>query len=474
MNQKHSNNIFKEDLVFKKTKVDWDKNVGKEIRFKYKDIEGIIKIIELQRDDKNVWLTISYKNKISRISGSNLLKCKLGKILGEITSDFKIEIGQEFKDEKRDLIIIDREYRKVNKGEYYQNCKFYKYKCRKCSNEDWIEEHNLLVRKQGCNNCFERSKNIQIGVNDIATTDPWMIKFLKNKEDAYSHTHGSSEEVEVKCPDCGKEKLYCLNRLDKLKSIACSCSDNTPYTEKFIFNLLQQLNINFIWQYSKVDCKWIKNRKEYDFYFEFNNEKYIIEVHGEQHYRYTGRGRSLKEEQENDIYKYNLAISNEIKSENYIVIDFRYSTLEWGKEHILNSRLNEIFDLSIIDWLQCEEYALKNIIKEVCDYWDNNKTHYNRDQIIQELMQKFNIKYQTIRNYLKKGTELGWCLYTPYEPVFCFEMGEIRLSSGEWKRELGCNHIKACCDGKLKQDKGYTFRYATKEEIKTLLTNSYK
>ena len=131
--------------------------------------------------------------------------------------------------------------------------------------------------------------------------------------------------------------------------------------------------------------------------------KLIVEVHGEQHYRYTGFKRTLEEEQANDKYKYELAIENGIKPENYIIIDFRESTLEWGKEHILNSRLSEIFDLSSINWKECEEYALKNIIKEVCDYLNNNETSISQLSIL------FNLTEGTIRRYLYKGRELGYC-----------------------------------------------------------------
>ena len=36
-------------------------------------------------------------------------------------------------------------------------------------------------------------------------------------------------------------------------------------------------------EYNKKHEKWVQKYR-YDFYFELNNEKYIIETHGEQHY----------------------------------------------------------------------------------------------------------------------------------------------------------------------------------------------
>ena len=256
------------------------------------------------------------------------------------------------------------------------------------------------------------------GYNDIATTDPWMCEYIVNEEDWYKYSKGSNQKVYIKCPYCKTEKYYKISSLNTYHSIGCNCEDNISFSEKFIFKILKDINLDFTWHYSKSDCNWLKNNnKTYDFYFKLNDEEYIIESHGLQHYEYQGRGRTLEEEQTNDQYKYNLAIQNGVKPENYIVIDFRESTLEWGKEHILNSRLNEIFDLSIIDWIQCEEYALKNIVKEVCDYWHK---HYeiNRENInFNDLEKVFKLSSTTLRNYVKKGTKLNWCNYDKQEFV---------------------------------------------------------
>ena len=80
-------------------------------------------------------------------------------------------------------------------------------------------------------------------------------------------------------------------------------------------------------------------------------------------------GGGLKNQQENDKNKYELAINNGIKPSNYIVIDCRYSDLDFIKNNIINSRFNKIFDLSNIDWLKIGQDSEKSIVKEVCDYW---------------------------------------------------------------------------------------------------------
>ena len=64
---------------------------------------------------------------------------KFGGILNEVTKSFKLKIGDEIKDEGRDITIIDREYRERNTDGKYRNDKWYKYRCNKCGwDEGWI------------------------------------------------------------------------------------------------------------------------------------------------------------------------------------------------------------------------------------------------------------------------------------------------------------------------------------------------
>ena len=48
------------------------------------------------------------------------------------TIEFKVEIGQIFKDDKRDIVITNREYRKEKHGKSMVNVKYYKYTCNIC------------------------------------------------------------------------------------------------------------------------------------------------------------------------------------------------------------------------------------------------------------------------------------------------------------------------------------------------------
>ena len=170
---------------------------------------------------------------------------------------------------------------------------------------------------------------------------------------------------------------------------------------------------------NKSDFKWIINDKRYDFYFEYNNEKYIVETHGEQHYVHSFigcGGDTVDKVQKNDEFKKELALANGIKEDNYIIIDCRSSTLDWIKDNdngILNSRLNGLFDLSQIDWLKVEEFALSNRVKEACELKNSNSNLTTNK--IGKLMGGY--CKGTIQNWLQQGNKLGWCNYNAKEEM---------------------------------------------------------
>ncbi|WP_283695639.1 hypothetical protein [Clostridium perfringens] len=243
---------------------------------------------------------------------------------------------------------------------------------------------------------------------------------------------------------------------------------------------MEQLNIDFEIEYSP---DWIKP-KRYDFYIEDNN--CIIEANGLQHYKegfITLGGKVLKEEQANDKYKREIALQNGIK--HYIELDCRESNMEWIKNSILKSELANLYDLSNINWTGCAEFANKNIVKEVCDYWNNKR----KDETTTDLMKRFKLGRPAVVNYLKRGTKLGWCEYDPKKEglkgglkgnkkvsklnckkVEIFKNGQslgIFKSCSDLERQseelfgikLLNGGISRVCTSDRKQYKGFTFKY---------------
>lgn len=478
-----------------KGKINWNININKFVHFIYENIEGDIKIIDYV--SRGQMLTIKYKQNTIKLRTSAFTKCNIGKVLGKVTKEFKIEIGTILKDKKRDLTITDREYRKEENVDKLgrkstANKKWYKYKCNKCNYESWTLETTLI---KGCKCACCSNKVIVEGVNDIPTTAPWMIKyFVGGIEEAKLYTKCSGKKVYPICPCCGrvKKSRVEISYIYNYNSIGCNCSDSISYPEKLMFNILEQMNVDFQTQLSKSTFKWCEN-KRYDFYFELNNEKYIIETHGLQHYKNT-KGYYIEKSkgiQVNDRIKKELALANGIKGENYIVIDCRYSSLEFIKQNVLESRLNDIFDLSKIDWNECDEFALSNLLKEVCNYWNDKLS-------IVKISQKTKLNVSTIRDYLHEGNKHKWCSYdgeterrkngsilgkTKGKQIICINTGDIFCSQKDCEAKsldkfgvkLSAGLISAVCLGKRNHHHNLKFKYTsdlTEEEIKEIQENA--
>ena len=385
----------------KKECIDWEKCIGLKVKFIYDDVIGELKILNKLSN----CVIIDYKDKLYKMKPYNFTNSKFAYMLDKVTKEFKININKNIKDGKRDITITNREIRRVfrDKTGHYTDKKYYKFTCNKCGwMKGWIEEYNLL---NGCGCACCSGRVVVEGINDIPTTAPWMIKYFQGGyEEAKLYSHGLDKRIYPICPDCGKIKQSSLSIKDiyRSKSIGCNCSDGISYPEKFISNMICQLNIKYINQATKKILPWINNGIRYDFYIK---DKYIIETHGNQHYvDKFYKGRDIKSIIENDKFKERLAKENGIK--HYIVLDCRKSELEWIKNSVIESELPSLFNFTEddVDWLKCHEFALKNIVKEVCRY---KKSHSNEK--VSSLSDRFKIEESTVRKYLKKGKILGWC-----------------------------------------------------------------
>lgn len=260
---------------------------------------------------------------------------------------------------------------------------------------------------------MEQEKTATKIKKNMWTTNPELAKLLANPDDGYKYTQSSREKVDWICPNCGNlVKNKTINGVKNDKLFCCYCSDGISYPEKFVIGVLNQLNINFIYQFNKADALWcsgINHRVSYDFYLVDYN--CIIETHGLQHYERINRKtkRNLYQEQENDKFKEKLAKENNI--DKYIIIDCRKSELEFIKNNILYSELSNILNLSIIDWNLVEQFTINNIIKYVCELWDIEK--YS----ILEIIKDTHLSRNTITKYLKRGAKINWCTYNAKEEM---------------------------------------------------------
>ena len=413
----------------KSDQINWKNSIGYKVNFIYDDIKNFIEIKNYTTQKHK--LTIIYNDNEYQISTDGFKACQFGKLLGKYTSDFKIKIGTKLQDDKRALVIIDREYRSIYEkdGKLKQNDKWYLYHCDKCGYEGWIRESNL--KNNGCLCCS--GKVLIEGINDIPTTAPWMVKYFQGGiEEAKLYTkygYGNPNNKEGKiipiCPNCGrvKDKKTYISNIYKNHSIGCSCSDNYSYANKIAFNLLEQLKINFILEYSP---DWIKP-KAYDFYFERNTKEYILEMDGGWHSKDNNMsGQTAEESIMIDNYKDELAEEHGIE---VIRIDCDYYNInnrfEYIKNNILNNkRLNELFDLNSIDWNEINKTIEENFIMlRICELWNKG---FSIKDIINEI--KIIKSNPTITRYLKQGSKFGWCNYNADEER---KKGQLKASKSE-------------------------------------------
>ena len=304
------------------------------------------------------------------------------------------------------LVITEQCYKQDKDGKLH---KAYKYRCPICGydcgayykkgiyhKEHMVTEKNL-THGAGCAIC---SKNGFVApyINSIHALNPEVESFLKNKDDAMRYAPKSDQKLLCVCPDCGREYFRTCAKITYY-GVPCVCGDGFSYPEKFIFNILQQLNVKFEPQYYLENSMY-----RYDFYL--NEHNTILEVNGIQHYKQKWE----RNEVENDVNKKEFAFSCGFTEDNYIVLDCRESNLNFIKHSVVNSKLGSFLDFSNVNFEKCSEFASSNLVKEACKLWNNGK-------IVKEISEYLKLHKHTIISYLKQGNDIGWCLYTPGDGV---------------------------------------------------------
>lgn len=403
---------------------------------------------------------------------------------------FKLSIDDMVTSYDRNMKIIDREYRPKtaykNGKPYNHNEKWYRYKCLKCGNTDWVIEDAFVGHQHvGCNACCHPPKKLVPGINDIATIAPWMVRYFENPEDATKYMKTTKQVIEFVCPDCSRKHRKSIGTVYACHNLSCPCQDGWSYPNKFMYSILEQVGVNFE---SEKLFDWSNDRR-YDDYIEYNGLKIITEQHGVQHYEreINKNGRTVKEEQENDKTKYNLAIQNGI--DHYLIIDCRESTKEYIQNSVLNSSLFSILNINPkdIDFNKCDEFATSNIVKQFCNY--KNK---HPEMTIREIVPLFHIVYGTGLRWVKKGVKLGWCEYESFDgvrlrrkrndvvvrdrPIHCITTDTYHRSSTKFVeyyqsltgKKLCDRNIRSVCTGKRNHVNNMKFEYITQEKFNQL------
>lgn len=259
-----------------------------------------------------------------------------------------------------------------------------------------------LQHGSGCPYCA--GTKVLKGFNDLWTTDPKVAELLTNPEDGYTIARMSHKKLNFTCPFCGKKQDKFVLNVTR-RGLQCdNCSDHISFPNRFGRAFLDQLPIDdYTPEYSP---DWLKPYS-LDLFFEYNGKALALEMDGGVGHGNKQWGPGNKKDiegKERDILKDKLAAENGIE---VIRIDAQESSSEYIGKHILQSKLNQIFDLSVIDWIKCDMDAQKNLVKEVCDLYMSGIKK------LQDIADILKISDQSVRNYLKRGVKFGWCDYSP-------------------------------------------------------------
>ena len=359
------------------------------------------------------------------------------------------------------MVILDR----YIKDEKYT---FVKYKCLSCGCED--EKNICNILKTGCRVCT--NQRVVKGINDMWTTNPKLASLLADPNDGYKYTQCSTKKLNWRCPNCN-EIIYGISvkQIYTNKKIFCPhCSDGISYPNKFMMELLINLCVDFEREFYP---KWFTEKRFYDFLVKTKSIKYIIEMdggygHGNKDTKYASKDQQVEIDNNKDFE----AIKRGYK---VIRIDCNYlkqeDAFEYIKKNILNSELNNIFDMSNINWTKIQVQIESSNVKRAC-WLFNNKT-----KGMKEIGEILGVAPTTVSRYLKRGRDIGLCDYdsskryrNDYGIKSMHKIKRYEIKTGKVERNdsvyeaseksnVHRSSISRCCNGKVKSVKGYIFSY---------------
>lgn len=393
MKAKQDKYIDLNQFVHKNGKISWKDSVGIIAEFFYNGERHELEILEQISKDY-------FKIRVDDIVLGKAHTSKIAKLMFDrifYKPDYIYNVGDVINNiEIVKQIIVNRN---SNKGSGITRTKGYQCKCLKdgCIFDRMEHELNKGI---GCPVCSNTT--IIKGINDIATTNPDLIQFFINKEDAYKYSKCSDVFIDVKCPYCGYIKSMRMSELSKYGYVTCDkCSDGISYPNKFAHELFSQLKK----QYSKYIFEYspdLAGLYRYDNYIElFNGKRIIVEMDGGYHYI-----KSNTTIRTNDIEKDRLCKSHGVE---IIRVDCNYAKTHERYNYVKDNIVKELscyFDLSNVDWNKCNDVGLSNYLFKVIDYYNSNPKLG-----LDDIANYFGICMGTMYSYLYMGEDLGLCKY---------------------------------------------------------------
>ena len=269
--------------------------------------------------------------------------------------------------------------------------------CKYNPSHKWSTAPSNVLNGTGCPFCFKESKiYLSGGKQNLWETHPEIAKLLQNPDDGYKYSYGSGVKVNFICPDCGNLITKKILDVTHYGLVCKKCSKNYSYPNKFMSYILDQLGVDYIAEYYD---DWTMG-KYYDFYFELNNKKYIVEMDGTFHYKniYNCLQKNIK----NDKFKDSLALNNNV---DLIRIDCNYDDIrnrfDYIKNNVISSKLNNLFDFSIVNFIECDKNASISTLKQLTQLWNDGL------QDLDSLSQILKLRKDAVSKHIKNAAKLG-------------------------------------------------------------------
>lgn len=319
------------------------------------------------------------------------------------------------------------------------------YLC-KCIFDGYIRpapQYNLRNGKHGCAVCDR--KLIVKGINDVATTNPELVKFIHNKILSYKLSQASTKTIDLECPICHSVKKGSLHAICRDGFSCPKCGDGRTIPNKIMYLILEKSNVDFQCEVYFDWCKFeLPNRRGklahgiYDFVIEA--QKIIIEMDGG-----LGHGRKMhsrsKKTLEETIYRDKM--KDELANDHgYKVIRIDCDYTEDNKYEFLLKSLHESELSAYIDFTSIDLKALfyeannTSLVKQAADLWNQGLSRG-------EISTKLKFGTATIRKYLRIATTLGLCNYDSEE---AYQRGIDTYSIGDYEYSLHFRSASDFCD----------------------------
>lgn len=355
------------------------------------------------------------------------------------------------------LIVLDEA---ANDG-----VRFVKYHCTVCGYVGAMRKHHFNAGT-GCRVC--NGKEVLRGYNDVATTRPDLVKYFKNKDDAFRITARSGQKVTTKCPVCGLERQSRMSDLSKRGHRCPICYGGFSIPNRYMSAVLSSIGMDFV---PEKTFLW-SGRFRYDFYLP--DIETIVEMHGNQHYNDRAGWSKLSRVRELDKQKMSLAAEHGIL--HYFTIPADKSDVEYLRESVIMSGLLERIGIlpQDVDWTAVNNLTMAGVPQRCLDLWQAG----TRD--VKTIARIVKISTDSVSLYLKEYASFGLCDYSVYDqkkiglelahehkkrPVICQTTGEMFDSIRAASKQCGIseralqNHLKGRCQSSGKDANGCKLKW---------------